>query len=78
MDENMKKIIKKLPQGLREKIEGLPTGVTDNLEEIRVKAGADSLIISEGREINSMTERNRLGGAGGNIKQASRLLLLRL
>ncbi len=52
MDENMKKIIKKLPQGLREKIEGLPTGVTDNLEEIRVKAGADSLIISEGREIN--------------------------
>lgn len=52
MDANTEKIICRLPEELRNMIENLPSSTTDKLEEIRLKADEDSLLICGGREIN--------------------------
>lgn len=52
MDKNTKRIIIKLPEGMREKINCLPESVIDNFEEIRIKSASDTLVICQGREFS--------------------------
>ena len=52
MDTNTERIIIRLPENMQEKIKNLPENVINNFEEIRIKAGKDTLVISEGKEIN--------------------------
>lgn len=52
MDKNTEHILSKLPDEMQRKIKKLPEHVKNDLEEIRIKAGFDTLIISGGKEIN--------------------------
>lgn len=52
MDGNTENIIRKLPKTLRDSIKCLPDNIVVNFEEIRMKAGCDTFITGEGREIN--------------------------
>lgn len=52
MDTNTERIIIRLPENMQEKIKNLPENAINNFEEIRIKAGKDTLVISEGKEIN--------------------------
>ena len=49
MDTNTERIIIRLPENMQEKIKNLPENVINNFEEIRIKAGKDTLVISEGK-----------------------------
>lgn len=59
MDRNTEKIIDKLPEHLQQKICRLPEETLEQLEEIRIKAGQDTFLISGGREL-SMHDRSRI------------------
>ena len=50
MDANTERILDKLPDFVRYRIRELPESVTDDFEEIRLKARHDTLIVSCGRE----------------------------
>lgn len=52
MDENTKKVLRKLPAAVSEKIGQLPDNIVDSFEEIRLKSFEDTIVISEGREIS--------------------------
>ena len=52
MDKNTEHILSKLPDEMQRRIKKLPEYVKDNFEEIRIKAGFDTLIISGGNEIS--------------------------
>lgn len=52
MDSNTEKIFGRLPDFMQKTIKGMPTEVTENFEEIRIRACRDTLIISGGREIS--------------------------
>ncbi len=50
MDDNTERILDKLPDFVRYRIRELPEQITDNFEEIRLKAGHNTMIISGGKE----------------------------
>lgn len=50
MDKNTEKILNKLPDGMKNRLLSLTEHIIDNFEEIRIKAGYDTIIISEGKE----------------------------
>lgn len=56
VDRNTEHIFSKLPDAMQRSIKKLPSYVTDNFEEIRIKAGFDTLIISGGKEISLKDE----------------------
>ncbi len=50
MDPNTEKIFYKLPDQLKERILQLPRTITDEFEEIRIKSGCDTIVISGNKE----------------------------
>lgn len=59
MDQNTERILQKLPDFIQNKIRALPESMTDHFEEIRLKTGQDTLLISDGREI-SLHDKDRI------------------
>ena len=48
--KNIEKILNKLPEDMKNHINKLSGSVIENFEEIRIKAGFDTIVISQGRE----------------------------
>lgn len=59
MDGNTQRIIVKLPESMQEKIENMPESIINNFEEIRIGSGKDTIIISQGHEIN-LNDKGRI------------------
>lgn len=52
MDRSMERIMNKLPEYLKERINNLPDTVIEQLEEIRLKSRENTLLISGGTEVS--------------------------
>ena len=50
MDKNTERILNKLPDEIKKSFECLPDHVIENFEEIRIKTGCDTIVISGGNE----------------------------
>jgi len=50
--ESLEKIFSKLPSFINHSIRKLPIEIINSFEEIRIKAGCDTLVICDGKEIN--------------------------
>lgn len=52
MDKNIKRILDKLPTHMRMSIEDLPKNILNDLEEIRIRCGRNTILLSGGTEVN--------------------------